>query len=386
MSVFITGVTGYVGKHLLRYFLSLTNRQIVVCIREKNGVLGKTRFETEIRDHPLFQDVLIQKNLKSVRLIEKDVADLRKADLEGVSDVIHCAANVRFTDPLDKLMQENVRALKQIFKVSRGKRFYHISTCYVHPKESEGPHASCKIREDLTRSDFICDYAYTKYLAEQFLYKQKGVIDIVRLACVGAPLEKLPPMRGGAHLAILEILERSTLPDLWLPSNFSFSTVPIDFICKGIIERTKQTHEGVEIVQYSAPAGDATYNINASDVTSQKSYSKTTIWRTVSYSKFEAWMNFFYWFVPSILKRIKDANAVISYVSGNVQFESDLTLPDLSSKEYIGITLRYIEDLVKLNPKYRNPLVSIGVYLYRFVKSFFVWIVGTEWISSYESD
>jgi hypothetical protein len=41
-------------------------------------------------------------------------------------------------------------------------------------------------------------------------------------------------------LAILEILERSTLPDLWLPSNFSFSTVPIDFICKGIIDRTKK--------------------------------------------------------------------------------------------------------------------------------------------------
>lgn len=386
MSVFITGATGYVGKHLLRYFLSLTNRQIVVCIREKNGVLGKTRFETEIRDHPLFQDVLIQKNLKSVRIIEKDVADLRKADLEGVSDVIHCAANVRFTDPLDKLMQENVRALKQIFKVSRGKRFYHVSTCYVHPKNSEGPHASCKIRDDLTRSDFICDYAYTKYLAEQFLYKQKGVIDIIRLACVGAPLEKLPPMRGGAHLAILEILERSTLPDLWLPSNFSFSTVPIDFICKGIIDRTKKSHEGVEIVQYSAHAGDSTYNVSASDVTSQKPYSKTTIWRTVSYSKFEAWVNFFYWFVPSILKRIKDANAVISYVSGNVQFESDLDLPELSSKEYIGITLSYIEDLVKLNPKYRNPLVSVGLYLYRYVKSFFVWLVGMDWISSYEAD
>lgn len=386
MSVFITGATGYVGKHLLRYFLSLTNRQIVVCIREKNGVLGKTRFETEIREHPLFQDILIQKNLKSVRIIEKDVADLRKADLEGVSDVIHCAANVRFTDPLEKLMQENVRALKQIFKVSRGKRFYHISTCYVHPKDAKGPYASHKIQEGLTRSDFICNYAYTKYLAEQFLYKQKGTIDIIRLACVGAPLEKLPPMRGGAHLAILEILERSTLPDIWLPSNFSFSTVPIDYICKGIIERTKKDHEGVEIIQYSAPAGDSTYNVSANDITLQKSYSKTIVWRNISYSKFESWMNFFYWFIPSILKRIKDANAVISYVSGNVQFESDLILPDLTSKEYIEITLRYIEELVKLNPKYRNPLVSIGLYLYRYVKSFFIWLVGTEWINSYEAD
>lgn len=386
MSILITGVTGYVGKHLLRYFLSLTNRQIVVCIREKHGMLGKARFESEIRSHPLFQDILIQKNLKSVRVIEKDMIDLRKTDLEGVSDIIHCAANVKFTDPLDKLMRENVSALKQIFKVSRGKRFYHISTCYVHPKESSGPHTSSKIPEGLTRSDFICDYAYTKYLAEQFLYKQKGVIDIIRLSCVGAPLEKLPPIRGGAHLAILEVAERTTLPDIWLPNDFIFSTVPIDYICKAIIERTKTSHEGLEIVQYSAPANNPTYNVNPSDILSQKTYSKTTIWKGLSYSKFEAWMNFFYWFLPSILKKIKDANAVISYVSSNLQFESDLTLPDLTPKEYIGITLAYIEELVKLNPKHRNPLITIGLYVYSYVKSIFLWLFGKDWISSYEAD
>jgi thioester reductase-like protein len=386
MSILITGTTGYVGKHLLRYFLSLTNRQIVVCIREKHGSLGKARFETEIKNNPLFQDVLIQKNLKSVRVIEKDMIDLRKSDLEGVSDVIHCAANVRFTDPLDKLMQENVRALKQIFKISRGKRFYHISTCYVHPKETSGSLLSNQIAEGLTRSDFICDYAYTKYLAEQFLYKQKGVIDIIRLSCVGAPLEKLPPMRGGAHLAILEVLERSTLPDIWIPNDFIFSTVPIDYICKAIIERTKQTHENLQIVQYSAPAGNPTYNITPNSITSQKSYSKTTIWRNISYSKFESWMNFFYWFIPSTLKRIKDANAVISYVSSNLQFHSDLDLPDLSPKEYIQLTLTYIEELVKLNPKHRNPLIGIGLYFYSYVKTLILWLFGKDWISTYESD
>jgi nucleoside-diphosphate-sugar epimerase len=384
MSVFLTGVTGYVGKHLLRYFLSTTSRQIVVCIRDKNSTPGKNRFQTEIRDHPLFRDLVIQANLKNVTVVEKDVSALKESDISDCTDVIHCAANVKFTSPMNLLLAENVVALKRLYKLCKQKHFYHISTCYVHPKTTQGPYESVRIESGLERSEFICNYAYTKYLAEQYLYKQKGCIDIIRLSCVGAPLDDLYPIRGGAHLSVMEALERSIVPDLWFPKNLQFSVVPVDSICKGIIERTKVTHDGLQIVQYSAPANSPTYNINALELVKGKSYPKTKIWNTVSYEQFTAWIYFFYWFFPYIAKRILDVNIATSYVSSNQLFQSDLDLPEISPNEYNKITSSYIEKLVKLNPKYSNPFISLGLYLLSFVKWAVVKILGEDWISSYE--
>lgn len=384
MSVFLTGVTGYVGKHLLRYFLSTTTRQIVVCIRDKNGTSGKQRFQTEIRDHPLFRDLVIQANLKNVTVVEKDVSALKASDISECTDVIHCAANVKFTSPISLLLAENVVALKRLYKLCKQKRFYHISTCYVHPKTTSGPYESTRIETGLERSEFICNYAYTKYLAEQYLYKQKGTIDIIRLSCVGAPLDDLHPIRGGAHLSVLEALERSVIPDIWFPKNLQFSVVPVDSICKGIIDRTKTTHDGLQIVQYSAPVNSPTYNINVGELAKQKSYPKTKVWNTGSYEQFTAWIKFFYWFFPHIANRILDVNIATSYVSSNQLFQSDLDLPEISPDEYIKITLSYIEKLVKLNPKYTNPFISLGLYLLSFVKWAIVKILGEDWISSYE--
>lgn len=384
MSVFITGVTGYVGKHLLRYFLSLTNRQIVVCIREKNGMTGKERFNTEIKHHPLFDETIIQKNLINVSVVEKDVNSLNESDIKECSDIIHCAANVKFNSPFQVLMTENVRALKTLYRLCKTKKFYYISTCYVHPKTTEGPYSSSKIPAGLDKTNFICEYAYTKYLAEQYLYKQKGNIDIIRLSCVGCPIDDLPPMRGGAHLAILEVIERGTLPDIWIPDNFKFSTVPVDMICKSIIDRTKQSRDGLEIVQYCAPANSKTYNFEAKEIVSHKSNARVKLWTGISYSKFNSWIIFFYWFVPSVLKRITDANSTISYVSKNQTFHSDIELPPLDKDEYIKLTIAYIQRLVKENPKYQNPFISILLYMYTFIKSFFLMIVGESWISNYE--
>jgi nucleoside-diphosphate-sugar epimerase len=384
MSVFITGVTGYVGKHLLRYFLSLTNRQIVVCIREKHGISGLDRFDAEIKQSPMFNETIIQKRLVDVTVIEKDVHALTKTDLEACTDVIHCAANVKFNAPYQTLFTENVTALKKIYRLCKTKKFYYISTCYVHPKTSEGPYPSIKIPGGLDKTNFICEYAYTKYLAEQYLYKQTGFIDIIRLSCVGCPIEDVAPMRGGAHLAILEVVERATLPDVWIPERFQFSTVPVDILCKAIIDRTKDTRDGLHIVQYSAPAKSKTYNFEVDEILSHIPNAKVKIWSGISYSKFLAWMNFFYWWIPSVLKRILDANSTISYVSRNQTFHSDLELPKLEKDEYIEITISYIKKLVKSNPKYQNPFVSILLYLYTFIKSTFIYIAGQSWISSYD--
>jgi nucleoside-diphosphate-sugar epimerase len=376
MSVFITGVTGYVGKHLLYFFLKSTERKIVVCIRNKKGNAARDRFQEEIQEHPLFQETVVKSNLKQVSLVEKDVNELQPSDLSGCSDVIHCAANVRFTSPMEELIKENVEGLKRIHSLCEGKRFYHISTCYVHPLKTDGQRKPVAIEPGLEKDAFICNYAYTKYLAEQYLESQKGSIDIIRLSCVGAPLEDLPPLRGGAHLAICEAVARASIPDLWLPDHFLFSVVPVDSICKGIIERTKQSHEGLQIVQYSAPEHSKTYNLTPEMLMKQRKSIDINIWTELSYEEFCGWMDFFYWFLPTSCKKIKDVNAVISYVQSNITFVSDLTLPELEQDDYAKITIDYVDRLIEEKPKKPSVFYKLFITLYRVVCQIFLIFFG----------
>jgi nucleoside-diphosphate-sugar epimerase len=376
MSVFITGVTGYVGKHLLYYFLKESDRRLTVCIRNKKGESAQDRFRKEIQEHPLFQEAVVKANVSRVSLIEKDVNHLQESDLSGCSDIIHCAANVKFTSPMEELLKENVDGCKKIHSLCKEKRFYHISTCYVHPVKSEGHRASVAIQPNLQSHDFICNYAYTKYLAEQYLQSQAGSIDIIRLSCVGAPLEQLAPIRGGAHLAICEAVSRASIPDLWLPDHFLFSVVPVDSICKGILERTKHPHDGLQIVQYSAPETSKTYNLTPESLMKYRKTIDINIWTELSYEEFCSWIDFFYWFLPSSRQKIKDVNAVISYVQSNITFVSDLSLPELEEGSYAKLTLDYIDRLIEAKPRNQSLFYTFFVSIYRVICQILVMFFG----------
>ena len=100
LMIFLTGCTGYVGKHLLRY-LCLTSQKIRVCIRDKE-LTGKQRFQKEIVEHGLFTDPVIQNNLVNVEVIEKDLSELTQEDIEGI--VKYCEKDVEvLIDVIKKL-------------------------------------------------------------------------------------------------------------------------------------------------------------------------------------------------------------------------------------------------------------------------------------------
>lgn len=341
MSIFITGTTGYVGKHLLRYLL-LSGIPVTVCIRPKKGISAKNRFIAEIANHSLFIGVPL-----CVRIVEKDVADLVSEDLIGCHTIIHCAANVKFTSSLDSLMKENYFALKNIHKISQKLRFVHISTCYVHPKISN--YESIRIPTGLQRSDFICDYAYTKYLAEEYLYSQNGNIDIIRLSCVGSPIDDLPPIRGGAHLSIIEAILRSAIPDIWVPTGFRFNVVPVDYIAKEIIKFIHTPRSGLQIRQYAGPENSPTYNLNL-DVLAKELGGVTKIWNGLTFAEFKAKIKAKYWMVPSVSKMICDNNEAISYVSQNITFKSSIYLPEIGNDTYTNMTVNYVRLFTLTHP------------------------------------
>jgi nucleoside-diphosphate-sugar epimerase len=364
MSLLLTGATGFVGKHLLYYVLQKTTTQVCIPIRGKRGSSSEERFDTEIVKHKMFEGM----DMSRVTMIPKDIETICLEDLSGVSCFIHCAAVVKFNQPLETLLRDNYESVKRLYNLCRSIKFIYISTCYTHPKYLKHAGKSEKIEKGLPREEFICDYAYTKYLAEQYLYEQTSELDIVRLSCVGAPLEDLPPMRGAAHLGVLEIGYRRSLSDVWFPEGFQFSVVPVDIVCKNLLEVIQTSHEGLQIKQYAAPFDSNTFNISAKEL-SAPIFKETSVthWNTISYKTFVVAMTCLYFWIPSVLEKILDVNYIISAVSNNIVFEPSIELPKVSKEYYLNRTREYVRRLVEENPKKQSPWRE-RVY------SWFLWI------------
>jgi hypothetical protein len=369
MNVFLTGATGFVGKHLLYYILKSTDYSVTIPIREKKNKTSNERFAKEFTDSPLFKGA----DLSRVKIINKDIATIDQQDISGASCFIHCAASVKFNVSLDELLQDNYEPVKRLYDLCRNIKFIYISTCYTHPKTLKGPGKAVQIDKNVPREDFICDYAYTKYLTEQYLYEQDSQIDIIRLSCVGAPLEDLPPMRGPAHLGILELGYRKSIPDLWLPNGFQFSVVPLDIVCKYMLKVIQDSHSGLSIKQLSAPAENAAYNISGVELV-KPIFKKNNIvyWNNISYDIFIFIMSFIYFMVPDLLKKLLDTNYIIHTVSSNISFEPSIDLPEISKEDYLNRTNEYVNRLVEENPYERDSWTEFLYSLFLSLKVFLV--------------
>lgn len=365
MSIFLTGATGFVGKHLLYYLLQTTQYKITIPIRGKKTKTSEERWVTEFQESPMFSSL----DLKRVTCIPKDVNGIEASDLSGITCFIHSAASVNFKQPLPLLLKENYEPVKRLASLCTAIKFIYISTCYVHPKYLQEPGKAKRIEKGLPREEFICDYAYTKYLAEQYLYEQTSDIDIVRLSCVGAPIEHIAPMRGAAHLGILEVCYRKTLPDIWFPKDFQFSVVPVDIVCKNLLQCIEKPHKGIHITQYAAPAKDPVYNIKPIDLKEERLETKTFVWHTVAYETFVLCMTILYGVFPSILKKILDANYIISSVSNNIVFESSISLPLISKEQYLKRTREYVYEFVQSTQKPSSSWKETVYDLFLWIKS-----------------
>ena len=343
MKIFLTGATGFVGKHLLYYILKDTDFSVTIPVREKKGKSALERFQSEFTDSFLFKDL----ELSRLTVIDRSIETLTAEDISGsgATCFLHCAAMVKFNQPLETLKEENYASVKRIYEMCKMK-FIYVSTCYVHPKDTEAG-KPVSIERGLPAGRFICDYAYSKYLAEEFLYEQNSEIDIVRLSCVGAPLEDLPPMRGPAHLGILETIYRKSLPDIWFPEGLTFSVVPVDIVCKNLIQIAKTSHQGLHITQLSAPPKDETFNISCLELGAPLfAENNITHWKGIDFKTFTFIVTAMYFWIPSLLHKIIDANYIISTVASSVKFESSIELPSVAKEEYLTRTREYVRRLI----------------------------------------
>uniref|UniRef100_A0A8C2X624 Fatty acyl-CoA reductase n=1 Tax=Cyclopterus lumpus TaxID=8103 RepID=A0A8C2X624_CYCLU len=223
-TVLITGATGFMGKVLLEKLLRSCPgvKGVYVMVRPKAGQSPEARiadmincklFERLQDEQPGFAEkiVAVTSDLTQPEL------DLSKEDQSVLADniniVFHCAATIRFNEPLKDAMQLNVLATQKMLALAHRMKhlevFLHISTAYANCDreliEERVYTPPVDYRRLIDSLDWMDDelvsaltpkligerpntYTYTKALAEYLVQQEAGDLNvaIVRPSIVGA--------------------------------------------------------------------------------------------------------------------------------------------------------------------------------------------------------
>lgn len=142
-AVLLTGATGFVGMEMLARVLEQTDHDVVALVRAADDAAAQARvdglLETLVapgtRPHR-GRVRAVAADLESPGLGLSPVARHRIAN--KISAVVHCAASISFTLPLDEARRINVDGTREVVELALEaqehgilERFIHVSTAYV---------------------------------------------------------------------------------------------------------------------------------------------------------------------------------------------------------------------------------------------------------------
>ena len=175
--VLLTGTTGFVGMELLARYLERSDRHVFALIRAADPAAARDRLDSVLRN--LF-GVRAARYANRVEAVAADVTspglgltERRREELaRRVSTIVHSAASVSFTLPLEQAREINVEGTRRMLAFAelarrRGglERYGHVSTAYV-----AGTHAGHFAECDLdVGQGFNNSYEQSKFEAEQLV-------------------------------------------------------------------------------------------------------------------------------------------------------------------------------------------------------------------------
>lgn len=171
--VLLTGCTGFLGIHVLKYLLDKTDKKVYCFIRK-----GKmSSLQAKLMNYLMyyFDDPMEDLFGKRIFLIAGDITEKDKVDFlvnYEFDTMINCAAIVKHFGNDDSINKVNVEGVKNLvdFCVKNNKRLIHISTASVAGTTVEGTDLADKVINESVLNigqDISNKYVHTKFLAEE---------------------------------------------------------------------------------------------------------------------------------------------------------------------------------------------------------------------------
>ncbi|HTU94958.1 MAG TPA: SDR family oxidoreductase [Solirubrobacteraceae bacterium] len=181
--ILLTGTTGFVGMELLARYLQRSERDVVTLVRASSHEGARSRVDAVLDN--LFGDAA-EEYRPRVRALAADMTapglgltDSERAEVaERVTKIVHSAASVSFTLPLEEaraINREGTRRMLELAELARANGglecYAHISTAFVagdHP----GSFAECDHNVGQT---FHNSYEQSKFEAEELIRSHDGL-------------------------------------------------------------------------------------------------------------------------------------------------------------------------------------------------------------------
>jgi thioester reductase-like protein len=138
----LTGATGFLGMELLARYLERTDRTVYALVRADDEGEAQARLRAAVErvvEAPGRFDHRLLAIRGDVALPGLGVARSRRLALaESVTEIVHAAASVSFTLPLEQAREINVEGTRRVLELAElcaahgsMRRFSHVSTAYV---------------------------------------------------------------------------------------------------------------------------------------------------------------------------------------------------------------------------------------------------------------
>lgn len=295
--VFLTGVTGFVGKvaleELIRRRVELSIDKVYIIIRKgKNKKTGEDieasdRFKKEVSESPCFKFLPVDWQ-KYVEVVSGDLTkenfglsdDSKNKLIDNVTHIINCAASVDFDLPIEQAASSNITSALNVLKFSKSckrlKSFVNVSTAYVSPNPGNG----VAIPEELVNLPFDPEeiynsiingtadqnllmkqtghpntYTLTKCISEHLLtkYKENVPLYIVRPSIISASWKY--PYPGwidsyAAFAGFVSLLGLGFLKCINAESNTVLDIVPCDDVVNRVVDTAFNIEKDYNFIQH----------------------------------------------------------------------------------------------------------------------------------------
>jgi thioester reductase-like protein len=258
-AVLLTGATGFVGMEVLARYIERSDREVYVLVRAHDDAAAAGRLR-ETMAALYGSDAPPPERVKPVAAdIEREGLGLRPpafGDLaERVSEIVHSAASVSFSLPLDDSREVNVGGTARLLEFgdeaqARGglTRFAYVSTAYV-----AGTHEGIFREDELdVGQDFRNPYEQSKYEAEALVRAAAGrlPVQIFRPSIVVGEEASGWTASFNVLYAPLKAFARGALRVLPARRTAPVDIVPVDYVADAIfaivtgpVERSAETFQ-----------------------------------------------------------------------------------------------------------------------------------------------
>ncbi|ADB50944.1 SDR family oxidoreductase [Conexibacter woesei] len=261
--VLLTGATGFLGMELLARYLERTDRTVYALVRASDEQEATARLRAAAREvvpwASRFDDrlVAVRADLQAPGLGLSAVQ--RGVLAQEVTEIVHAAASVEFTLPLDEARAINVAGTQAMLELAEhchahgGLRgFSHVSTAYVG-----GTHSGTFGEDDLDLGQrFRNTYEQTKWEAERLVrsYADRLPLQIFRPSIVvGERRSGWTPAFNVIYAPLKAFAKGATLPVMPARRASPVDVVPVDYVADAIF--TLAGRAGASGETYSLAAG-----------------------------------------------------------------------------------------------------------------------------------